>query len=89
MREYDLHDRVRAAEEDMARTLLKVPVSDHEDQFIEVEVEHRDVAGVELVPDEADGPATAPFTLASSVGRTMPAINTVTVTWRKPVESGR
>jgi len=61
----------------MARTLLKVPVGDAGDEFIEVEVEKRDLAGVELAADDRDGSEKAPFTLATSMTRVMPAINAI------------
>ncbi|HZN17566.1 MAG TPA: CU044_2847 family protein [Micromonosporaceae bacterium] len=61
----------------MARTLLKVPVGDDDDGFIEVEVDRRDLEGVDLASDDGDGAARAPFSLSASLGKVMPAINTI------------
>ncbi|HEX6077264.1 MAG TPA: CU044_2847 family protein [Micromonosporaceae bacterium] len=61
----------------MARTLLRVPVGDGEGEFIEVEVNQQNLNGVELVSDDGDKPERAPFTLAASMTRIMPAINTI------------
>lgn len=72
----------RAAGEGMSRTLIKVPVGDAGDEFIEVEVEKRDLAGVELAADDRDGAGRAPFTLAGSMMRIMPAINAILTRFR-------
>jgi hypothetical protein len=76
----------------MARTLLRVPVGDGEDDYIEVEVENRDLVGVELVSDDGAKPERAPFTIGGETGLiftkgTAEANFTVTVTWRKPARS--
>jgi len=61
----------------MARMLLRVPVGDDEEDFIEVEVNRQNLDGVELASGGEDKPERAPFTLAASMARIMPAINTI------------
>jgi hypothetical protein len=62
----------------VARRLLQVPVGDGSDGVIEVEVDTRDLGGsLQLATDDGVDFGTAPFTIASSVGRVMPALSTI------------
>jgi hypothetical protein len=58
--------------------LIKVPVGDGTDAVIEAEVDYSDLGqSVQLVSDDQDSPGVASFSLASSIRRVLPAINTV------------
>jgi hypothetical protein len=63
----------------VATLLLRVPVDQAGTEFVEVEVDRRDVVGpVELVSDQAARDvAVAPYSLASSLDRVMPALTTI------------
>jgi hypothetical protein len=62
----------------MAFVLLRVPVDDRPDEFIEVEVDRRDLGdAVEFNADTAAQAALASYTLASSFDRVMPALTTI------------
>ena len=63
----------------MASIVLRVPVAEGSKDFIEVEVDRRDLApAVELVADDGGRQVlAAPFTLASSLRRVVPAITEV------------
>jgi Trypsin-co-occurring domain 1 len=66
----------------MAVMLLKVPLDDRSEEYIEVEVDRRDLAGVELASADDDRTARAPFSLAASLSRIMPAVNTILTRFR-------
>ena len=58
--------------------LIKVPVGDGTDAFVEMEVDYADLGEtVQLVSDDPDSPAVATFSLAGSIHRVLPAIRTV------------
>jgi len=58
--------------------LLKVPVGDGSDAFVEVEVDYEDLGqSVRLVADDPVASAVASFTLTSSINKVLPAIRTV------------
>jgi len=58
--------------------LIKVPVGDGTDAFVEMEVDYADLGqSVQLVSDDPDSPAVASFSLAGSIKRVLPAIRTV------------
>jgi hypothetical protein len=62
----------------MASVLLRVPVDGSSDEFIEVEVDRRDLGdAVELNAGSSDRAALAPYTVASSFDRVMPALTTI------------
>jgi hypothetical protein len=61
----------------MATTLLKLGIGDGSDEYVEVEVDRRDLEGVHLASDDGEGAVRAPYSLAASLGRVMPAINTI------------
>jgi Trypsin-co-occurring domain 1 len=62
----------------MAKTLIRVPIGDGSDDFIEAEVDTRELGeSVRLTADAGLDPVTAPFTLASSVDRVMPALSKI------------
>ena len=62
----------------MAPVLLKVPLGDGSDELIEVEVDYRDIGtAVELTAGEGRDVAVAPYSLASSMDRVMPALRTI------------
>ncbi|MCX4390975.1 CU044_2847 family protein [Micromonospora peucetia] len=61
----------------MATLILKVPVADGSDEYVEVEAERRDLGDIELV---AAGDGRAPLaavTLTSSLEKVLPAVRTV------------
>lgn len=66
----------------MGKTVLKVPIGDGIDDIIEVEVEPRNLEGVELAAQNPEGPDTAAFSLSASLGRVMPAISTMLASLR-------
>jgi hypothetical protein len=58
--------------------LLRVPIDQGGDEYIEVEVDARDVGeSVRLTSGNRPDAAIAPFSLASSVDRIMPAISAI------------
>ncbi|GAA1741301.1 CU044_2847 family protein [Luedemannella helvata] len=59
--------------------LLKVPVDDTHTEFVEVEVERRDVVedSVELTADNGRQIGTATYSLASSLDHVLPAVRQV------------
>ena len=58
--------------------LIKVPVGDGTDAFVEMEVDYADLGqAVQLVSDDPDSSAMATFSLAGSIKRVIPAITTV------------
>lgn len=64
----------------MARTILRVPLTDTggADDFIEVEVELRDVGeSVRLASADGSAAAAASFSLASSFSRVVPALSSI------------
>lgn len=61
----------------MTTVLLKVPVAEGSDEFVEVEVARRDLGGIELVAaGDGRGPWSA-VTLATSLEKVLPALRTV------------
>ncbi|WP_030490999.1 CU044_2847 family protein [Micromonospora chokoriensis] len=66
----------------MGKKLLRVPIGNGTDDVIEVEVDVHNLEGVELASERTDGPDTAAFSLAASLGRVLPAISTMLATVR-------
>ncbi|MFF5174451.1 CU044_2847 family protein [Micromonospora sp. NPDC000089] len=58
----------------MSPILVKVPVSEDGDEFIEVYVERRDLSGLELVAAGDDQAPRAARALTSSLERVLPAL---------------
>jgi Trypsin-co-occurring domain 1 len=62
----------------MAVILLKVPIDDTHADFMEVEIDRRDLGDqVELNADAGRAAVVAPFTLASALDRVTPALRTI------------
>ncbi|HYN97460.1 MAG TPA: CU044_2847 family protein [Pilimelia sp.] len=62
----------------MATTHISVPLDEGSAEFIEVEVDRRDLEGVELVAaGDGHGPARALFTVAESFDRVVPALSEI------------
>ncbi|MEH0932281.1 CU044_2847 family protein [Micromonospora sp. CPCC 205558] len=61
----------------MSTVLLKVPVTEGSDEYIEVVVDRRDIAGIELAAAGDGGGQWSATTLAASLERALPALRTV------------
>ena len=68
----------------MAVVLLKVPIDDTHAEFVEVEVDRRDLGDqVEFNADPGGrGVGIAPFTLTSAIDKVMPALRTILTRFR-------
>lgn len=68
----------------MAKKLVRVPIGDGSDDFIVVEVDTRQFGdGVQLTADDRPDVATAPYSLAGSMRRVMPALSAVLTGFRQ------
>ncbi|MEU7845899.1 CU044_2847 family protein [Micromonospora parva] len=61
----------------MSTVLLKVPVAEGSDEYVEVEVDRRDLAGIELAAADDGRGQWAATTLTASLERVLPALRTV------------
>lgn len=61
----------------MTTLILKVPVADGGDEYIEVEAERRDLGNIELVAAGDGGAPWAGVTLTNSLERVLPAVRAV------------
>ncbi len=61
----------------MSTVLLKVPVTEGSDEYIEVVVDRSDIAGIELAAAGDGGGQWSATTLAASLERALPALRTV------------
>lgn len=62
----------------MATKLLRVPIDQGSDEYVEVEVDTRDLGeSVRLASESRPDAVTAPFSLASSVDRVLPALSAI------------
>ncbi|WP_327643719.1 CU044_2847 family protein [Micromonospora zamorensis] len=61
----------------MSTVLLKVPVAEGSDEYVEVEVDRRDIAGIELAAAGDGRGQWSTTTLAASLERVLPALRTV------------
>ena len=71
----------------MSRTLLQVPVGADTDEFVEVEVDSRDLGESVQLAAGGGGIATAPFTLVSSVDRILPGLSAIVTRLRSAGQS--
>jgi hypothetical protein len=69
----------------MALVLLKVPISNDGQEFIEVEVDQREVAGVELAADSSGKPE-AKYSLTAALARALPVMRGAVQQLRSAVE---
>jgi hypothetical protein len=68
----------------VASVLLKVPIGDDPSEFVEIEVDRRDLGeGIQLTAGAQTDVATAPFSLASSLDQVLPALSTILAKLRK------
>ena len=70
---------------DMALVLLRVPISDDNKDFIEVEVDQREVAGVELAANSDDKPY-AKYSLTAALSRALPIMRAAVQQFRSAAE---
>ncbi|GLZ62450.1 CU044_2847 family protein [Micromonospora sp. NBRC 107095] len=61
----------------MSTVLLKVPVAEGSDEYVEVQVDRRDLAGIELAAADDGRGQWAATTLTASLERVLPALRTV------------
>ncbi|MBQ1010816.1 hypothetical protein KBX53_07620 [Micromonospora sp. M51] len=61
----------------MSTVLLKVPVAEGSDEYVEVEVDRGDLAGIELAAADDGRGQWAATTLTASLERVLPALRTV------------
>jgi hypothetical protein len=62
----------------VASILLKVPVGANPEQYVEVEVDRTDLSeAIQLTAERHADVATAPYSIASSMDRILPALSTV------------
>jgi hypothetical protein len=72
-----MNRRARTAEGDPV-VLLKVPVEDDSDEFVEVEIDYDDLTdGVQLASRPGEGAARAAFSLSSALDRVLPALRAI------------
>lgn len=62
----------------MATRLMRIPLTEGSDEFIEVEIDDRNLSEeLQLVSDDGSGPLNATVSLARSMTRVLPALSTI------------
>jgi hypothetical protein len=75
---------VSEGDHSMSTVLMRVPLTEGSDEFIEVEVDPRCLGdAVELVTSGYGEVARAPFSLAGSMGNLVPALSTILTSLRR------